>query len=101
MGKIVREDYYFDKSGPQNTADVVRAVSKRVELTKIRKVVVASTTGVTALKFAKALKKKAKVYCVPQPPYMSELGYGKWPCLLPKHRKALKGAGRSGVINQV
>jgi len=93
MGKVVREDYYFDKPGGQNTADVVKAVSKRVKLENIRNVVVASTSGLTALKFARALKGKANVFCVLQPPYMSELGLGKWPCLLPKYRKELEKVG--------
>lgn len=97
---MVREDYYFDKPGAQNTADVVKAVSKRVELANIGNVVVASTSGLTALKFARALKGKADVFCVPQPPYMSEAGYGKWPCLLPKYRKELEKIGAK-IIDRV
>jgi hypothetical protein len=55
---------YFDEPGVVNTDLVVEAVVDRVRETGIRSVVVASSSGRTALKFAKALKGKAKVYSV-------------------------------------
>ncbi|MEM2902406.1 MAG: pyruvate kinase alpha/beta domain-containing protein [Candidatus Bathyarchaeia archaeon] len=93
MGKVVREDYYFDEPGKENTEHVVEAVVKRVEETGIRDVVVASTSGETALRFAKALRGKAKVYCVTESPYRRELELGDWPCLKPELRKELVSLG--------
>ncbi|MEM1537810.1 MAG: pyruvate kinase alpha/beta domain-containing protein [Candidatus Nezhaarchaeales archaeon] len=59
-----RIDYYFDEPGPLNTDRVIEAVSLRINETGIRKVIVASTSGRTALKFAKALKGKASIIAV-------------------------------------
>ncbi len=51
MGFVKKAIYYFARPGPENTADsVVFAVERAKEL-GIRKVVVASTTGKTALAF--------------------------------------------------
>jgi hypothetical protein len=93
MGKVVREDYYFDEPGKENTDYVVEAVAKRVEDTGIKDVVVASTSGETALRFAKALEGKAKVYCVTESPYRRELELGEWPCLKLELRKKLEDLG--------
>jgi hypothetical protein len=59
--KVVRRDVYFDEPGALNTDFVVEAVVDRVRETGIRSVVVASSSGKTALKFAKALRGEAKV----------------------------------------
>lgn len=64
MSKVIRRDVYFDEPGAVNTDSVVEAVVERVKETGIRSVVVASTSGKTALKFAKALKDEAKVYSI-------------------------------------
>ena len=50
-----KETVYFDDTGPQNTADCVRIACDRVKQ-GVRHVVVASTTGETGLKFARALE---------------------------------------------
>jgi hypothetical protein len=92
MGKIVREDYYFDEPGKQNTDDVIEAVKKRVEATGIRFVIVASTSGETALKFARALKGKAQVVCVSESPYRREWDQ-EWPCLKQEYRFELEKLG--------
>jgi hypothetical protein len=92
MVKIVREDYYFDEPGDKNTDDVIEAVKKRVELTGIQHVIVASTSGETALKFARALEGKACVICVSEAPYRRELNY-EWPCLKFEYRKELERLG--------
>ncbi len=55
---------YFEEPGPQNTEGVIEAVSRRVEEGDIDTVVVASTSGRTGVKFAEALKGKAKVVAV-------------------------------------
>ncbi len=89
MTRTVREDYYFDEPGDQNTDDVVEAVVKRVESLGIRNVVVASTSGETALKFARVLKGKAQVVCVSEAPYRREWG-NEWPCLKQDYRRELE-----------
>ena len=93
MGKIVkRQVYYFDEPGEGNTAGVLEAVSQRLEAGGIKKVIVASTSGETAAKFARNLKGKVDVICVSQAPYRREWGE-EWPCLKPKVRKELDRLG--------
>ncbi|MFH1566807.1 MAG: pyruvate kinase alpha/beta domain-containing protein [Gemmatimonadota bacterium] len=56
---------YFDRPGKENTAAVLEAVRRRVEALGIGHVVVASTSGETALKACEALKGTgAAVVCV-------------------------------------
>jgi len=64
LGKIVRTDYYFEKPGPDNTKDVVEALSKRLEETGIKTVVVASDSGETALEIGKKIDGKAKLVVI-------------------------------------
>ena len=59
--RIERKVFYFEEPGPQNTDDVVEAVKNRVEEGGISEVVVASDSGETALKIARAVQGKAKV----------------------------------------
>ncbi|MEM3627112.1 MAG: pyruvate kinase alpha/beta domain-containing protein [Candidatus Bathyarchaeia archaeon] len=60
-GKII----YFEKPGPQNTEAVIQAVEERLKDSKIRYVVVASESGKTALKVARALKNlNVKIVCI-------------------------------------
>ena len=92
MVKLVREDYYFETPGEGNTDDVVEAVVKRLELSQIRIVVVASTSGRTALKFARAVGGKAKIFCVSESPYRRESSE-KWPCMDPSLRVELEKLG--------
>ncbi len=47
---------YFEKPGPQNTDAVIAAVKARAGELDIKHIVVASTRGATALKFADALE---------------------------------------------
>jgi len=75
MAKVVkRQVYYFDEPGEQNTELVIEAVSQRLEAGGIRKVVVASTSGETAAKFARSLNGKAELLCVSEAPYRREWG---------------------------
>lgn len=93
MAKMTkREVYYFAEPGEGNTELVVEAVSKRVELGGVRQVVVASTSGETAAKFARSLKSKAEVICVSEAPYRRERGE-EWPCLDKKFRQELEKLG--------
>lgn len=64
MVKLEKASIYFTEPGPENTDEVIKAVAKRVEEGDIKTVVVASTSGRTGLKFAEALKNKAKVIAV-------------------------------------
>lgn len=56
--------FYFTEPGPENTEDVVKAVARRVEEGGVDTVVVASTSGRTGVKFAEALRGKARVVAV-------------------------------------
>jgi len=61
MSKMVkRQVYYFDESGEQNTQWVIEAVSRRLEIGGIKQVIIASTSGETAVAFARRLKDKAE-----------------------------------------
>ena len=100
MAKLVkREVYYFEEPGDQNTEQVLEAVSKRVAEGTISKVVVASTSGETALKFARSLQGKAGLFCVSEAPFRREWNE-TWPCLNAENHEALKKLGAT-VINNV
>jgi len=63
----IKEIVYFDKPGPQNTHEVVKAVKKRQEELGIKYIVIASNSGETALKFWNELKDNdTKLICVSQ-----------------------------------
>ena len=63
--KIERKTVYFDEPGPQNTDAVIQAIKERLKDSRIRYVVVASESGKTALKVARALKDlNVKIVCV-------------------------------------
>ncbi len=64
---------YFAKPGPENTDGVVKAVVKRIVSNGIKRVVVASTSGRTGLKFAEALRGKANLIVVSHESVDSEL----------------------------
>lgn len=100
MAKLTkREVYYFEEPGKQNTEYVLEAVSKRVDKGGISKVIVASTSGETALKFARALQGKAEVFCVAEAPFRREWNEA-WPCLYAENYEVLKKLGAT-VINNV
>ena len=90
MGKVIkRQVYYFDEPGEENTQLVIEAVSQRLEVGGIRKVIVASTSGETAVEFARSLKGKAELICVSEAPYRREWGE-EWPCLKQEFRQELE-----------
>jgi len=64
LGEVVRTNYYFEKPGPDNTKYVVEALSKRLEETGIKTVVVASDSGETALEIGKKIDGKAKLVVI-------------------------------------
>jgi hypothetical protein len=93
MAKVLkRQVYYFDEPGEENTQWVVEAVSQRLEVGGIRTVIVASTSGETAVAFARSLKCKAELICVSEAPYRREWGE-EWPCLKQEFRQELEGLG--------
>ncbi len=59
-----KEIVYFDKEGKQNTAECISAVKKRVSEGGVTHVVVASSTGSTALKLREALGSSVSIVCV-------------------------------------
>ena len=100
MTKVTkRQVYYFDEPGEGNTDLVVKAVSRRLEAGGVSEVIVASTSGETAVRFARALKGKARLLCVSEAPYRREWGE-KWPCLKAKFKKELKELGVD-IIDEV
>jgi hypothetical protein len=56
MSFIARNAYYFDAPGPKNTRDCARFAVERATELGISRVVVASTSGETALIFSDAMK---------------------------------------------
>lgn len=100
MGKMIkRQVYYFDEPGEENTQLVIEAVSQRLEVGGIRMVIVASTSGETAVEFARSLKGKAELICVSEAPYRREWGE-EWPCLKQEFRQELERLGVT-IIDKV
>jgi hypothetical protein len=64
MVKFDKVATYFSGPGSSNTDDVITAVARRTKENNIKTVVVASTSGETGVRFADALKGKAKVIAV-------------------------------------
>ena len=100
MGKVIkRQVYYFDEPGEENTQLVIEAVSQRLEFGGITTVIVASTSGETAVAFARILKGKAELICVSEAPYRREWG-DEWPCLKQEFRQELEELGAT-IIDKV
>ena len=59
-GKI----WYFDEPGSESTESVIQIVSEKISETGIKTVVIASSSGKTAIQFAKVLKGKVKLIAV-------------------------------------
>ena len=61
----MREVYCLDEPDKRNTKGVIKAVVKCIEETKIDRLIVASTSGKTALRFAEELKDKGiRIICL-------------------------------------
>ncbi|MFA7197778.1 MAG: pyruvate kinase alpha/beta domain-containing protein [Methanoculleus sp.] len=56
MGFVTRNTYYFDAPGAENTPDAARFAVERARELGIQKIVIASTSGWTALTFREAMK---------------------------------------------
>jgi len=74
MGGVNRQIYYFNQPGIENTDEVVEIVYKRLKEGDIKNVVVASTRGGTALKFAKKMAKETNLVIVSSQPGFSKPG---------------------------
>ncbi len=61
---MVKQIVYFKEPGPVNTDAVLECVARRIREGDVKTVVVASTTGETGVKFAKALKGLCSVIAV-------------------------------------
>ena len=94
MGDRVREIVYFDKPGKANTGKVVDAVAARLAEGDIDTVIVASTTGYTALALSDALGDSARIVSVAETALLREWGH-EYPCLDPESRAELE---RRGVV---
>ncbi|MCR4405178.1 MAG: hypothetical protein NUW06_07915 [Candidatus Acetothermia bacterium] len=70
MKRLVR---YFASYGAKNTNGVIEAVAERLEEGEIKTVVVASSSGETAIKLAEKVRDRAKrIICVSDPPWGRE-----------------------------
>lgn len=56
MSFVTRNTYYFDVPGPSNTKDAARFAVERAKELGVRTIVVASTSGASALEFMNAMK---------------------------------------------
>lgn len=92
MGKIIRQDVYFDSPGRDNTQDVIDAVKKRLQDVPVNYVIVASTTGDTAIQLSDVLGSTVKIVSVSESALVSEWG-AKYPCMDPDKKKELEGRG--------
>ncbi len=71
----------FDEPGSKNTESVIQAVSEKIDETGIKTVIIASSTGKTAIQFGKALREKAKLIAV------------SWKKIAPENIKELRNRG--------
>ena len=65
---------YFERTGKENTEDIIDIVAKRLQEGDIHHVVVASSLGATGLKFAKRLAKDTNLVVVSSAPGRSKPG---------------------------
>lgn len=71
---IKKQTVYFEHSGVENTESVIDIVSERLQEGDIKSVVVASSRGATALKFAQKLAKVTNLVVVSSHPGRSKPG---------------------------
>ncbi len=88
----IREVYHFERPGEANTDLVAEAVNKHIERSGIRDVVVASSSGSTALELAKVIKDQARIICVSESAFRREMG-AEWPCMDEKIKAELEELG--------
>ncbi len=89
MKRTVR---YFDDYGPENTGETIQSVAERLPEGGIEAVVIASSTGATALSLVKTVPDLPPVYAVCDPPW----AIGKVPHagrISPETKAELEGLG--------
>ncbi len=96
MADVTKPCLYFEKPGRHNTDKVVEVVRQRLAEGDIKTVVVASTTGYTALRFSEALQGQDGItlISIAETPLIREWG-AEYPCLKPETKQELE---RRGVI---
>jgi len=89
-----KKSIYFEEPGPQNTDAVIEAVKERLRSSKIKYLVVASESGKTALKVAKALKDSSvKIVCVSGYAGIRKTESRPWPDIKGEMKKELENVG--------
>lgn len=96
MKRTVR---YFPDFGPENTDEVIEAVAERLPDPAIRAIVVASSTGETALQLIERIPRPPQVFAVCDPPW----AIGKVPkaARIPPETKARLEALGAQVVDEV
>jgi len=93
MSEVTKpEVYFFAEPGEGGTDLVIEAVVRRVGVGDVKTVLVASNSGMTAAKAGRALRGKAKVFCVKESPSRREWGQ-PWPTLEDGYRAELGELG--------
>ena len=90
----IQKIVYFEKPGKRNTAKVIEVVAKRLDEGDLNIVIVASTTGYTALALSDALGEKAQIVSVSETALLREWGHD-YPCMDAENKAELE---RRGVI---
>jgi len=78
MEGVSRSIFYFNQPGVDNTDEVIEIVYKRLKEGDIKSVVVASSSGVTGLKFAKKMARETNLVIVSSHPGFSAPGVWKF-----------------------
>jgi hypothetical protein len=94
MADRTRSIVYFEKPGKQNTAKVIELVAHRLREGDLDTVIVASTTGYTALELSASLGDAVRIVSVTETPLVQEWGFS-YPLLEPEAKVELE---RRGVI---
>jgi hypothetical protein len=96
MADMTRQCLYFEQPGKDNTGRVVEVVLKRLAEGDLKMVVVASTTGYTALQLSEALQGRSDItlISVGESALIREWGT-EYPSLKPESKRELE---RRGVI---
>ena len=92
MAAGTRSIYYFKEYGEKNTPMVIEAVARRLEEGDLKTVVVASSTGKTALALAEGIKGRADIICVSDPPWAVRQ-FSEAPGIFPENRAKLEALG--------
>ena len=97
MPDVTRSCIYFAHPGKRNTDAVVQAVIERLRVGDLETVVVASTTGHTALRLSEGLERAGlagiTLISVGETPLVKEWGPAEWPLLKPEAKQALEARG--------